>query len=324
MHPLVLLFLLYLSFHHGARVKKTSVLFNQFKPKSPNQQHYLELLNRKDDLIVAVTGPAGSGKTFMACMHAIQQLKDGAIQKIVLTRPAVSVDEDLGFLPGNIDKKMLPWTKPMFDAFSRVYSKSELLQLLSGDKIEICPLCFMRGRTFDNSFIIADEMQNSTPNQMLMLLTRIGRNSKMVVNGDLEQSDRIHHNGLKDLVFKLKKRKGEKIHLVQMDEQDIQRSELVSYVLEMYQSQAPSSASSGTNTTTTASSGTNTTTTASAGTNTTTTASAGTNSSTTNTSCTNSTANATNLPYDKNNDSALIPLKDYYVIDYYRLKKKYI
>lgn len=242
MHPLLLLFLFYVSIHHGAKLpKSSSKLFGgeNYKPKSANQYHFMQLLHKKEDSIVAVIGPAGSGKTFLACIDAIRRLKEGEIQKIVITRPAVSVDEDLGFLPGSLDKKMLPWTRPMFDAFSRVYSKAELINLLSIDKIEICPLCFMRGRTFDNAFIIADEMQNSTPNQMLMLLTRIGRNSKMVVNGDLEQSDRIQHNGLKDLVVKLKKKRqgfNTSIHLIEMDHNDIQRSSLVNDVLTMYSS----------------------------------------------------------------------------------------
>ena len=241
MRTLLLMFMFCMSLYHGAKIQKTSLLFGggeTYKPKSANQYTYMQLLNHKENVIVAAIGPAGSGKTFLACIDAIRRLKEGSIQKIVITRPAVSVDEDLGFLPGSLDKKMLPWTRPMFDAFSRVYSKSELVNLLSIDKIEICPLCFMRGRTFDNAFIIADEMQNSTPNQMLMLLTRIGRNSKMVVNGDLDQSDRTHQNGLKDLVFKLKRKREKKadmsIYLVEMDENDIQRSSLVNSVLEMY------------------------------------------------------------------------------------------
>jgi phosphate starvation-inducible PhoH-like protein len=192
-------------------------------------------LNKKEDLILTVIGPAGSGKTFLACLDAINRLKEQKIKKIVITRPAVSVDEDLGFLPGNIDKKMFPWTKPMFDVFLKFYSKSEINNMLANDLIEICPLCFMRGRTFDDSFIIADEMQNSTPNQMLMLLTRIGSNSRMVITGDLVQSDRINDNGLRDLVNKLKhKNNSDNLFLLEMDNEDIHRSELVNKVLNIY------------------------------------------------------------------------------------------
>lgn len=244
MYTLAFLFFLFVGVTQGKRTAKMASLMRcEYKPKSVNQQQYAEYLDASHDLIVTAIGPAGSGKTFLACINAIQKLKQGTIQKIVITRPAVSVDEDLGFLPGNLDKKMLPWTRPMFDAFSRVYSKPELIQLLSTDKIEICPLCFMRGRTFDDAFIIADEMQNSTPNQMLMLLTRIGRNSKMVVNGDLEQSDRINDNGLKDLVSKLRRKNKDNripIYLIEMNDGDIQRSPLVNNVLQMYHTPAES------------------------------------------------------------------------------------
>jgi len=206
-----------------------------FNPKGVNQLKYNTILNKNNEFILTLVGPAGTGKTYLGCVSAIQQLQENKIDKIIITRPAISVDEDIGFLPGNIDKKMYPWTRPMFDIFLKFYSKKELNDLLANNFIEICPLCFMRGRTFDNSFILADEMQNSTPNQMLMLLTRIGENSKMVITGDLNQGDKLHANGLKDLYDKLNKNEQQnKLYLIELNENDIQRSKLVNQVLDIY------------------------------------------------------------------------------------------
>jgi phosphate starvation-inducible PhoH-like protein len=153
------------------------------------------LNNKKNDLIVAV-GPAGSGKTMFACLKAMESLRKNDVNKIILTRPVVPVEEDIGFLPGNIVKKMDPWTRPIFDLFLEYYSQNEITQMINNGIIEISPLAYMRGRTFKNAFIIADEMQNSSPNQMMMLTTRIGTNSRMVITGDLDQSDKFENNGL--------------------------------------------------------------------------------------------------------------------------------
>lgn len=183
---------------------KISQMFNSYTPKSDNQQKYVNYLADANTDIVIVTGPAGTGKTMFACLRAIELLKRGEIKKIVVTRPLVTVEEELGFLPGNIAKKMDPWTKPLFDLFSEFYSKTEIDNLVYNNIIEICPLAFMRGRTFKHSFIIADEMQNSSPNQMKMLTTRIGINSKMIITGDLAQTDLLRDNGLYDFVNKIK------------------------------------------------------------------------------------------------------------------------
>ena len=236
LNKLTLLFFIFnLLQYKSSKIDKNILNFNTLKAKSINQINYLNILNKCEDLILTVIGPAGSGKTFLACANAINKLKYNKINKIVITRPAISVDEDLGFLPGNIEKKMYPWTKPIFDVFLKYCSKNEINNMLSNNIIEISPLCFMRGRTFDDSFIIADEMQNSTPNQMLMLLTRMGKNSKMVITGDLEQSDKIDDNGLKDYVNKLKNKNiNEKLYLIEMNNSDIQRSELVNLVLNIY------------------------------------------------------------------------------------------
>ena len=198
-------------------------LYLQYKPKTENQQNYVNALNSKEDSITVVVGPAGTGKTLMACNTAINYLKDKKIDKIIITRPVVAVEEDIGFLPGTLMKKMDPWTRPIFDIFEEFYSKTQVSNMIANGQIEISPLGFMRGRTFKNAFIIADEMQNSSPNQMYMLLTRIGVNSRMVVTGDLEQSDRFDNNGLKDLMNKYKKSINlTNIVLVELNNTDIQ------------------------------------------------------------------------------------------------------
>jgi phosphate starvation-inducible PhoH-like protein len=176
--------------------------------------------------IVVAAGPAGCGKTLFACQVAAQKLASNQITKIIVTRPAVSADEDLGFLPGKLEKKMDPWVRPMFEIFER-----ERVQR----SVEIVPLAYMRGRTFKNSFIIADEMQNSTPNQMKMVMTRIGDDSKMVVTGDLEQSD-LHFktNGLQDLFYRISEKDLEYIDQILFENEDIQRHPAVSEVLSIY------------------------------------------------------------------------------------------
>jgi len=216
-------------------IKTLKITKNIYNPKTENQKKYIELLNNNSEFVITVIGPAGTGKTFLACLTAINKLKENKIDKIIITRPVISVEEDIGFLPGNIEKKMEPWTKPIFDVFLEFYTKLEINNMLSTGKIEISPLGFMRGRTFTNSFIIADEMQNSTPNQMLMLLTRLGINSKAVINGDLYQSDRIKNNGLLDLHNKLvNSNKNKLFHLIEFNNNDIQRSEIVKNILELY------------------------------------------------------------------------------------------
>jgi phosphate starvation-inducible PhoH-like protein len=217
-------------------------IVNFYLPKTNNQQVYLDALNDYKSKIVIVYGPAGTGKTMFACLKAIDLLKLNSIDKIIITRPVVTVEEDIGFLPGNIVKKMDPWTKPVFDLFLEQYSKSELDNLIYGNTIEICPLAFMRGRTFKNAFIIADEMQNSTPNQMKMLTTRIGINSKMVITGDVKQSELFSkENGLVDFINKIKLYENvgndtELIQIVELENDDIERSEVVKKVLKIYDS----------------------------------------------------------------------------------------
>ena len=188
--------------NQGQNIKKIAPVY---KPKSPNQELYYKYLNDPDIPIVFGIGPAGCGKTLLACVTAIEELRRGNIQKIILTRPIVPVEEEeLGFLPGNLIHKMDPWTRPIFDIFLEFYQQRDLDSMLQTGVIEISPLAYMRGRTFKRAFIIADEMQNSTPNQMLMLTTRIGDGTKMAITGDLKQSDRCAANGLLDFMNKFK------------------------------------------------------------------------------------------------------------------------
>jgi phosphate starvation-inducible protein PhoH and related proteins len=207
--------------------------------KTKNQGLYKNLLCNEKNRILLVTGPAGSGKTKMACDYAINQLLAKNVTKIILTRPVVSVErENLGFLPGSIGQKMDPWTRPLFDIFQEYLSMKEIHSLVESGNIEISPLGFMRGRTFQNSIVIADEMQNSTPNQMLMLLTRIGKGTKMIITGDAQQSDLgVESNGLTDFSIKLKSQSfTESIGMVEMNDEDIVREAVVKEVLELYTS----------------------------------------------------------------------------------------
>ena len=214
-----------------------------YNARTKNQEKYIDYLNNDDNKLIIAVGPAGTGKTLFACLKAISQLRNGEINKLIVTRPVVTVEEDIGFLPGNIVKKMDPWTRPIFDLFLEFFSKTELDNYINANIIEISPLAFMRGRTFKNSFIIADEMQNSSPNQMKMLTTRIGINSKMVITGDLKQTDILKENGLNDLVNKINifnkysndtNNTNNLIKIVDFEKQDIERSEIVRKIIDIY------------------------------------------------------------------------------------------
>lgn len=222
-----------------------------YKPKSSNQELYVKSLTDPSIKILFAVGPAGTGKTMLACNQAIKDLKSGIVDKIVLTRPVVPVEEEeIGFLPGNINKKMDPWTRPIFDIFNEFYQKRDIDAMLYNNIIEISPLAFMRGRTFKNAFIIGDEMQNSSPNQMLMLTTRIGEGSKMVITGDLKQSDRGMESGLSDFIAKYKtynnfliKTNSETkfgIKIIELDNSDILRSKIIVKLLDIYDFKEPS------------------------------------------------------------------------------------
>ena len=202
-------------------------------PRNTAQEEYVEAL--LDKRMVFAVGPAGTGKTLLAVLRAIKALREQEITKIILTRPAVSVDEKHGFLPGDLNAKMEPWTRPIFDVFEEYYGLQETKRMLDEGTIEIAPLGFMRGRTFKNAYVIADEMQNATPDQTKMLLTRIGEGSSMIITGDLKQHDRgFDKNGLKDFLERLASRNTKSMAVCTFRREHIERDPLVAEVLEIY------------------------------------------------------------------------------------------
>jgi phosphate starvation-inducible PhoH-like protein len=207
----------------------------QLYPKNLSQETYLLKLNDSQKMIIFAIGPAGTGKTMLAVQWAIDQLKYGTADKIVITRPAVSVDEQHGFLPGDLNQKMEPWTKPIMDVFSENYSARDIENMIKEGVIEVSPLAYMRGRTFKNAVIIADEMQNATPSQMKMLLTRLGQKSKMVVTGDLQQADRPSNNGLLEFLQLFNDFKENRyVDVCHFAVGDIERHEAVKEILAIY------------------------------------------------------------------------------------------
>jgi phosphate starvation-inducible PhoH-like protein len=239
-----------LATHRGVfmRVKKNHIEYNsksliKYQPRTENQMKYVEYLNNPEVTVVGGFGPAGSGKTLFACHAAVGALKSGSVDKIIITRPLISVDdEQLGFLPGSIVHKMDPWTRPIFDILGEFYSVNQIRTMVETGVIEISPLAYMRGRTFKRCFIIADEMQNSSPKQMVMLTTRLGIDSKLVITGDLQQCDlNTSDNGLKDLLKRLKFHEPSYIEeeepfigIVELDNNDIKRSPIVSKMINIY------------------------------------------------------------------------------------------
>jgi len=204
-------------------------------PRNLSQETYLEHLKNPKKYIVFAIGPAGTGKTMLAVQMAVKLLKEGVITKIVVTRPAVSVDEQHGFLPGTLIQKMEPWTRPIFDVLEEYYHPKDIAAMLEDGVVEISPLAYMRGRTFKNAFIIADEMQNATSSQMKMLLTRLGENSRMVVTGDLNQADRPRENGLLDFCD-LYSQGGDyrMIAMARFETKDVERHPVVKEILHIY------------------------------------------------------------------------------------------
>ena len=211
--------------------KKQSV---NILPRNRNQEQYvLKLLDDTKDIVFGI-GPAGTGKTLLAVQVAVKLFKAGKVDKIIVTRPAVSVDEDLGFLPGTLEEKMAPWTRPIFDVLREYFNAKEIEGMIQEGIIEIAPLAYMRGRTFKHSFILADEMQNATQNQMKMLLTRLGDKSMMAVTGDLNQADRLKDNGLIDFTRLLESTNQSCLDIVQFEQGDIERHAAVKAVLQVY------------------------------------------------------------------------------------------
>ena len=202
------------------------------KPRSKKQVEYFNLVRKKD--LVFCCGPAGTGKTYLAVALAVSMLKSGQIEKIILSRPAVEAGERLGFLPGDLKEKIDPYLRPLYDALNDMLSFSEVLKKIENGMIEIAPLAFMRGRTLSNSFIILDESQNTTSIQMKMFLTRLGENSRMIVNGDLSQVDLPSgtKSGLRESINILKGIKD--IGFIEFEESDVVRNPLVSKIVYKY------------------------------------------------------------------------------------------
>tara|TARA_B100001245_G_scaffold133202_1_gene98744 strand:+ start:1429 stop:2358 length:930 start_codon:yes stop_codon:yes gene_type:complete len=201
-------------------------------PRTDGQTKLLkEILNKE---IVFVIGPAGTGKTFIAVSHAVSMLTSGLINKIIISRPAVEAGEKLGFLPGDLKEKIDPYLRPIYDSFDENLSKDKVIKLIENQKIEIAPIAYLRGRTLNNSYIILDEAQNTSPIQMKMFLTRLGENSRMVVTGDITQIDLHPKNksGLIDAVSNLKKIKD--ISFVYLTEKDVVRHPLVQKIVKAY------------------------------------------------------------------------------------------
>lgn len=206
-------------------------------PKSLKQEEYIDLLVNPKKLIVFATGPAGTGKTMLAVMAAIKAYKEGHVDKIIVTRPAVGVDdEEHGFLPGDLNAKMEPWTRPIMDVIGEYYHAREVARMLEEKIVEISPLAYMRGRNFKRSWIIFDEAQNATVNQMKMVLTRLSEGSKLIVTGDLNQMDRKFNsdNGLRDFIDRLSTHGSFSIEKVDFSRKDVQRHPVVAEVLKMY------------------------------------------------------------------------------------------
>ncbi len=208
----------------------------ELRPKTLNQERLVVSLLDEQTPIVVTVGPAGTGKTYLTMLAAIRALRTQQVERLVLTRPAVGVeDEKHGFLPGNLTAKMEPWTKPLFDVLHEYYHPRDIQRMVDDQVIEIAPLAYMRGRTFKRSWIIADEMQNDTPAQFKMLLTRIGEDSKITVTGDAEQADRnIHSNGLLDLCTRLQTQGVQGLSLIEMGTRDIRRHPIIGDILELY------------------------------------------------------------------------------------------
>jgi len=202
-------------------------------PKTVNQRRYLEAIER-NDLVIGI-GPAGTGKTYLAVAMAVSALINKQVSRIILTRPAVEAGERLGFLPGTLQEKVDPYLRPLYDALYDMLDSERVEKLLERNVIEVAPIAFMRGRTLNESFIILDEAQNSTPEQMKMVLTRQGFNSKMVVNGDVTQIDlpNARRSGLIEATDVLKGVPG--ISFVQFDETDVVRHTLVQRIVKAYE-----------------------------------------------------------------------------------------
>ncbi len=212
--------------HHGRAIRIKNV----------GQKKYVEAV-RKRDIIFGI-GPAGTGKTFLAVVMAVSALKKGEVQKIILTRPAVEAGESLGFLPGDLKEKVDPYLRPVYDALYQVFGMEHTNRLMERGVIEIAPLAYMRGRTLDDAFVILDEAQNTTIAQMKMFLTRLGFNSRMIVNGDTSQID-LPKGVASGLIHAEKTLQSiDKIAFVHFDAGDVVRHPVVAQIIRAYEKES--------------------------------------------------------------------------------------
>ena len=214
------------------------------RARNPIQEKYIKYLEDPQRSVIISSGPAGVAKTYLCNAIGIKKLLSGEVERLIITRPAVSVDEEHGFLPGTLEDKMDPWMRPIYDVFYKFISPQQVKQMILKQQIEICPLAYMRGRTFDRAWICADEMQNSTVQQMLMLLTRVGMESKLVITGDPYQHDRgYQNNGFSDFITKFKLASVDMelssdvesdFGLIEFTENHVERSKSVKTILNIY------------------------------------------------------------------------------------------
>lgn len=213
------------------RTRKHEVEIN---PRNAAQVEFLTQLNNDNNKVVFAVGPAGTGKSLISTLFALRELQMGRVERIIITRPAVSVDEDLGFLPGDLNEKMAPWVRPIFDIFEEYFTPFEVKNMIKDGVIEIAPLAYIRGRTFKNSIMILDESQNCTVSQEKAILTRIGDGTRMIVTGDLNQSDFSKTNGLLDIINRLRTYRGSMISVCTFGREHVERSPIVGEILAVY------------------------------------------------------------------------------------------
>ena len=225
-----------IDFSQAQRELKVSKKPVNLIPKSINQEKYIMALTDPNTDIVVVGGPAGTGKTYLAMLAAIKAMREGECDRIILSRPAVGVDDEKhGFLPGDINQKMEPWTRPLLDVLREYYTTKEITHMLEEQIVEIAPLAFCRGRNFKHSWVVLDEAQNCTPSQLKMIMTRIGEGSKIVITGDIEQADRkTADNGLLDLQNRLRKGVIPGLQICNFELKDVQRHRIIEHVLNLY------------------------------------------------------------------------------------------
>ncbi len=202
------------------------------KARTENQRKLVELYDRSD--LIFATGPAGSGKTYTAIALAVRALRDKQVRRVILTRPAVEAGEKLGFLPGDLKEKLDPYLQPLYDALNDMIPAAKLQKFMEDGTVQIAPLAYMRGRTLDNAFVILDEAQNTTMSQIKMFLTRMGRNAKFIVTGDVTQVD-LPRRSDSGLVRAMQTVRGiEGIGFVEFDKRDIVRHELVKHIVDAF------------------------------------------------------------------------------------------